>query len=212
MRTAPISSAMPTRALDKTERVTGSSLAIVLLQHERAYTINRAPPPWPDNARGLPELNYGRTLYPRSLTHLLAVQNRRLPPLPVEVRLPTPGFDIALRVRLLYLRLLDRDGGDQAQVHQLYGFVFHPVTIALLVGGMETLFELLQSVGHYRELEGLSPVTQVSPADVTWTFEVLRCRVFHVFEPSFDLSFVRVFEGLEVRAYVVAAQVGDGQA
>jgi hypothetical protein len=33
MRTAPISSAMPDRALAKTESVTGSSLAIVLLQH-----------------------------------------------------------------------------------------------------------------------------------------------------------------------------------
>src|ERR687898_2767678 len=94
MRTAPISSAMPDRALAKTERVTGSSLAIVLLQHERAYTINRAPPAWPDNARGLPELDYGRTLYLRALTHLLAVQDRRFPPLPVEVSLPTPGFDI----------------------------------------------------------------------------------------------------------------------
>jgi hypothetical protein len=33
MRTAPISSAMPDIALAKTESVTGSSLAIVLLQH-----------------------------------------------------------------------------------------------------------------------------------------------------------------------------------
>src|ERR687889_472037 len=88
---------MPARALAKTERVTGSSLPIVLLQYECAYTIDHAPPPWPDNARGLSELDYGRTLYLGTLAHLLTVQHGHLHPLPVEVGLPLSGPGVAPR-------------------------------------------------------------------------------------------------------------------
>src|SRR5919112_3839873 len=90
---------MPARALAKTERVTGSNLLIILLQYERSYTINHAPPPWPDNTSGLPELDYGGALYPGTLAHPFTVQHRHLPPLPVEVGLPPSGPGVARRHR-----------------------------------------------------------------------------------------------------------------
>src|SRR5215210_9465987 len=112
---------MPARALAKTERVTGSSLPNVLLQYERAYTINHAPPPWPDNASGLPELDYGRALYLGTLAHLFTVQHRHLHPLPVEVGLPLSGPRLAPGLGLRKLGLIHRDGGDEAQIHELHG-------------------------------------------------------------------------------------------
>src|SRR3712207_3611245 len=134
---------MPARALAKTERVTGSNLPIVVLQYERAYTINRAPPPWPDDARGLPELDYGRTLYLGTFAHLLTVQHRHLYPLPVEVGLPLSGPGVAPRLGLCEFRLLDRDRGDEAQVNELDGLVLHAVAVALLVRGMKARLQLL---------------------------------------------------------------------
>src|ERR687889_1705277 len=152
---------MPARALAKTERVTGSSLPIVLLQYERAYTINHAPPPWPDNARGLSELDYGRTLYLGTLAHLLTVQHRHLHPLPVEVGLPLSGPGVAPRLGLRELGLFDRDGGDEAHVHELDGLVLHAVAVALLVRGVEAMLQLLKRVSFHGQLEGLSLVAEV---------------------------------------------------
>src|ERR687897_1928423 len=128
---------MPARALAKTERVTGSNLPIVLLQHERAYTINHALPPWPDNARGFPELDYGRTLYLGTLAHLLTVQHRHPHPLPVEVGLPLSCLGFAPGLWLRELGLLNGDRGNEAYVHELDGLVLHAVAVAPLVRGVK---------------------------------------------------------------------------
>src|SRR5688572_14227994 len=134
---------MPARALAKTERVTGSSLPIVLPQYERAYTINHAPPPWPDNARGLPELDYGRTFYLGTLAQRFTVQHRHLHPLPVEVGFPLSCAGCTRCLGLCEFRLLDRDRGDEAQVNELDGLVLHAVAVALLVRGVEAMLQLL---------------------------------------------------------------------
>src|SRR5215218_3807709 len=140
---------MPTRELARTERVTGSSLLIVLLQYECSYTIDHAPPPRPDNAGGFPELDYGRTLYLGTFAHLFAVQHRHLHPLPVEVGLPLSGPRLAPGLGLRKLGLIHRDGGDEAQIHELHGLVLHAVAVALLVRGVEPLLQLLERVGFH---------------------------------------------------------------
>src|SRR5215203_5726747 len=161
---------MPARALAKTERVTGSNLPIVLLQYERSYTIDHAPPTRPDNARGLPELDYGRTFYIGTLAHLFTVQHRDLHPLPVEVGLPLSCAGVAPRLGLCQFRLLDRDRGDEPHVDELHGLVLHAVAVALLVRGVETKLQLLQRVGLHGQLEGLAPVAEVGPARVFRSF------------------------------------------
>src|SRR5215210_6223076 len=110
MRTAPISSAIPARALASTERVTGSSflpLLITLLQHEGPHPVDGSPPAGADDAGGLLELHDRRTRHLRALAHLFAVQDRHLLPLAVEVRLPAPRLWLTLRRRLFGLRPLD---------------------------------------------------------------------------------------------------------
>src|SRR5215216_4301243 len=203
---------MPARALAKTERVTGSSLPIVLLQYERAYTINHAPPPWPDNASGLPELDYGRTLYFGTLAHLLTVQHRHLHPLPVEVGLPLSGPGVAPRLGLCEFRLFDRDRGDKAQVNELDDLVLHVVAVALLVRGVEAMLQLLKRVGLHGQLEGLAPVAEIGPARVFGSVEVSFCLALHLREPTLELISVHFVEGREVGAHVVAADVRDGEA
>src|SRR5919112_4971681 len=133
MRTAPISSAIPARALASTDRVTGSSLPllITLLQYERSDAVYRAPPAGPDDAGGLFELDDRRARHLRALTHLLTIQDRHLPPLAVEVCLPTPRLCLhGPRRLLLGFRFLDRHGGYEAQADQLHRLVVHPVSVA----------------------------------------------------------------------------------
>src|SRR5215212_6361024 len=202
---------MPARALARTERVTGSSLPITLLQYERSYTVHYPPPPWPDNARGLPELDYGRTLYLGTLAHLLTVEHGYLHPLPVEVGLPLSGPGVVPRLGLPELGLLDRDRGDEAHVHELHGLVLHAVAVALLVRGVEAVLQLLQRVSLHGQLEGLPPVAEVGPARVFRSIEVFCCCVLHLREAALELSGVHFVEGGEVRAHVVAADVRDGE-
>src|SRR5215211_5134432 len=212
IRTAPISSAIPARALARTESVTGSSLPIVFFQHERAYTIYHTPPRWPYDASGLPELDYGRTLYLGTLAHLLAVEHRHRDPLPVEVGLPLScNADGVLGLGLRELWLLYGDRGDEAQVHELDVLVIHAVAVALLVRCMETLFQLLEGVCLDGQLEGLTPVAQVSPSRVLGVGELLIRRALHLREPSLELICVHLLERGEVRVYVVAADIRDGE-
>src|SRR5918994_881275 len=114
-----------------------------LLQHERAYTIYYAPPPWPHHARGLPELDDGRTLYLGTLAHLFAVVHRHLHPLPIEVGLPLSCLGFVHGLWFRQFGLLDRDRGDEAHVHELDGLVLHTVAVALLVRGVEAVLQLL---------------------------------------------------------------------
>src|SRR5215211_5146713 len=134
---------MPTRELARTERVTGSSLLIVLLQYECSYTIDHAPPPRPDNAGGFPELDYGRTLYLGTFAHIFTVEHGHLHPLPVEVGLPLSGPGVVPLLGLREFRLLDGNRGDEAYVHELHGLVLHAVAVALLVCGVEAVLQLL---------------------------------------------------------------------
>src|SRR5215210_1008837 len=214
IKTAPISSATPESALAKTESVTGSSrsLAIALLQNQRAHAVDPPAPARVHGARGLLELDHGGPPHLRALAHLLAIQHRCLRPLAPEVRLPAARLRLALRLRLVQLRLLDGDGRDEAQVHQLHGLVLHLVAVALLVGGVKTRLQLVQSARLHRQLEGLPPVAQIRPAGKPWSFEVLLRRPLHLPEPALDLTLVNVREAREVRAHVVAPQVGDGEA
>src|SRR5215203_6852610 len=110
------------------------------LQHEGAHPIHRASPARADDAGRFRELHYGRSDDFGSLAQLLAVEHRHLLPLPVEVDLSVFGLRLALRRRLLRLRFLDRYGGDEPEVHQLDRLVIHPVSVTLIVGGVEALF------------------------------------------------------------------------
>src|SRR5215217_8836771 len=203
---------MPARALAKTERVTGSSLPTVLLQYERAYAIDHAPPPWPDNARGLPELDHGRTFYLGTLAQLLTVQHRHLHPLPVEVGLPLSCDGCTRCLGLREFRLLDTDRADEAQVYEFDGLVLHAVAVALLVRGVEAMLQLLKRVSIHGQLEGLAPVAEVGPARVFMSIEVSFCLALHLRELTLELFSVHFVEGREVGAHVVAADVRDGEA
>src|ERR671916_35399 len=125
-----------------------------------------------------------------------AVEQRHLLPLAVEVGLPEPALRLTLGGTLLERGFVHGHGGDEAQVHELYGFVLHPAAVSPLVRSVEALLQLAyleRLLGLDRELEGLSPVAQIGPAGVLRPFEVLRCCALHIFERPLDLR------GLDVR-------------
>src|SRR3712207_6741598 len=117
-------------------------------------------PARPHDAGRFPELHYRRSDDLRAFAHLFAVQDPYLLPLAIEVCLPASGLGLALRWWLLKLRFVDRYGGREAQVHQLYRFVLHPVAVSPLVCRVEALLDLVYLqvlLGLDRELERLPP-------------------------------------------------------
>src|SRR5918998_852689 len=141
-----------------------------------------------------------------------AVEQRHLLPLAVEVGLPEPALRLTLGGTLLERGFVHGHGGDEAQVHELYGLVLHPVAVSPLVRSVEALLQLAyleRLLGLDRELEGLPPVAQIGPAGVLRPLQVLRGLALHALEELLELPDVRVGEVREVGAYVVPAQVGD---
>src|SRR5215211_8668488 len=157
MRTAPISSATPERALASTERVTGSSfplllivfplLLIVLLQDQVAHLVHRPPPAGAHDASGFGELHYRRSLDLRACAHSVSLEYRNLSPLAVEVGLAASGLHVAFGLRLPELGLLHRNGRREPQVDQLDGLLLHAVPVAAFVGGVKPFRQLPQVVG-----------------------------------------------------------------
>src|SRR3712207_6425011 len=185
------------------------------LFRSRSHAVHRAPPAGADDAGGLLELHYRRSCDLRALAHPLAVEDRHLLPLAVEVGLPAPALHLTLGGTLLERGFVHGHGGDEAHVHELYGLVLHPVTVSPLVRSVEALLQLAyleRLLGLDRELEGLSPVAQIGPAGVLRTLQVLRGLALHALEELLELPDVRVGEVREVGAYVVPAQVGDREA
>src|SRR3712207_2483745 len=133
------------------------------LFRSRSHAVHRAPPAGADDAGGLLELHYRRSCDLRALAHPLAVEDRHLLPLAVEVGLPAPALHLTLGGTLLERGFVHGHGGDEAHVHELYGLVLHPVTVSPLVRSVEALLQLAyleRLLGLDRELEGLSPVAQ----------------------------------------------------
>src|ERR687895_441902 len=134
MRTAPISSATPERALASTERVTGSSfplLLIALLQDQVAHFVYHPLPVRTHDASRFGEFHHRRSLDLRARAHPVSDEYRNLLPLTtVEVGLTVSGLGIALGLRLPQLGLLHRDGGREPQIDQLDKLLLHLVSVA----------------------------------------------------------------------------------
>src|SRR5919197_356522 len=117
MRTAPISSATPARALARTERVTGSRRsAIPAPQHQAARLVDATGPPGRDHARGLGELDQGRPARLAARSHLPPIEHVDLDPLPLEARPPPPRANVGFRRLILHRTLVHPHRGELPRV------------------------------------------------------------------------------------------------
>ena len=216
MSTAPISSAMPDRALESTDRVTGSSLI-------RPPPVEHQRPGAVDPARPSPA---GRGTSPRS-NSTIAGPSTRCCPRP-GARGPAPGpRSTRRRRRSSAARHSASSSGSPARVSSglstcriaitrtatsSTGSSRHRVAVALLVRLVEALGQRVEVVRLDGQLERLAAVAQVGAAAQLGALQRLGGRLLQLGEGRLDVVALEPVERPDQRADEVAPHVGDGQA
>src|SRR5436190_19627399 len=213
MSSAPASSAMLASALERTDRVTGSSRSLIgspralSSQHQRAGIVDGPAPARSHDARGLRELDHRRSGHLEAGAERGPLEAVDLDPLAVEVRPSAAGLGGPVGRALAQRRLGHRHRSGEPQVDELDGLAVDAVPVALLVRLGEALRQRPQIVGVDGQLVGLQPVPPVGPPLEARRLQGPAGGVLELGESSLERLLRGVVERYEPGGDVVPAQV-----